>query len=152
MDDWVKSINMMIKTMKFNGGRTSSYGSAFKTAIKCVTYLSGGDHPAEDRVFMGVGGNLDKVKNWLHTIDRGEDADLSDMPDAITAVGLLKELFREGRIGCLVQHELAKELCELVKSTSPVSVLGAKLEEIPNDSRGLLKQLLRLFEQVRGNV
>ena len=37
-----------------------------------------------------------------------QDADLSDMPDAITAVGLLKELFREGRIGCLVQHELAK--------------------------------------------
>ena len=29
-----------------------------------------------------------------------------------------------------------------------MSVLGTKLEELPNDSRGLLKQLLRLFGQV----
>ena len=37
-----------------------------------------------------------------------QDADLSDMPDAITAVGLLKALLKEGKIGCIVQHKLAK--------------------------------------------
>ena len=42
----------------------------------------------------------------------------------------------------------SQELCDLANSTSPVSVLGSKLEELPNDSRGLLKQLLRLFGQV----
>ena len=37
-----------------------------------------------------------------------QDADLSDMPNAVTAVGLLKALLREGKIGCIVQHKLAK--------------------------------------------
>ena len=53
---------------------------------------------------------------------------------------------------CFIHHNLylntSQELCDLAHSTSPMSVLGAKLEELPNDSRGLLKQLLRLFGQV----
>ena len=50
---------------------------------------------------------------------------------------------------CFTHHNLyLQELCDLAHSTSPMSVLGEKLEELPNDSRGLLKQLLRLFGQV----
>ena len=65
-----------------------------------------------------------------------------------TAVCLLKALFRNGRLGCLVEHELAEELCDLTKSASPLDVLCTKLEQISGDYRGLLKQLLRLFSQV----
>ena len=40
-------------------------------------------------------------------------------------------------------------MCDLVKSASPVSVLGSQLEQLTPEHRGLLKQLLRLFGLVR---
>ena len=36
-------------------------------------------------------------------------------------------------------------MCELVKSTSPVSVLGTQLEQLSVEHRTLLKELLRFF-------
>ena len=39
-------------------------------------------------------------------------------------------------------------MCELVKSTSPVSVLGAQLEQLSDEHRVLLKETLRLFGMV----
>ena len=70
------------------------------------------------------------------------------MPDATVAASLLRCLFKKGRLGCLVKTSLAKELCDLTQSANPISVLGSKLEKLPDDSRGLLKQLLRLFAKV----
>ena len=43
----------------------------------------------------------------------------------------------------------SQAMCELVKSTSPVSVLGSQLEKLSVEHRGLLKELLRLFGLVR---
>ena len=70
------------------------------------------------------------------------------MPDSATAVGLLKGLFKKSRLGALVEQNLAKELCEITKSSDPISVLGSKLEELPGDLRLLLKELLRVFSKV----
>lgn len=74
---------------------------------------------------------------------------MTDIPDSATAVGLLKALFKNSRIGALVEHGLAKELCEITKSSDPISILGSKMEELPSDLRRLLKELLRVFNKVR---
>ena len=79
-----------------------------------------------------------------------QEPELDDIPDSATAVGLLKALFKKSRIGVLVEHTLAKELCEITKSGDPISVLGTKMEELPSDMRVLLKDLLRVFSKVRG--
>lgn len=73
---------------------------------------------------------------------------MTDIPDSATAVGLLKALFKNTRIGALVEHSLAKELCEITKSSDPISILGSKMEELPPDLRLLLKELLRVFNKV----
>ena len=44
---------------------------------------------------------------------------------------------------------LSQAMCELVKSTSPVSVLGLQLEQLSDQHRALLKEILRLFGSVR---
>ena len=76
---------------------------------------------------------------------------MTDIPDSATAVGLLKALFKNSRIGALVEHSLAKELCEITKSSDPISILGSKMEELPPDLRLLLKELLRVFNKVRSD-
>ena len=40
-------------------------------------------------------------------------------------------------------------MCDLAQSTSPVSVLGSQLEQLPDEHRALLKEILRLFGLVR---
>lgn len=77
-----------------------------------------------------------------------QEPDLTDIPDSATAVGLLKALFNQSRIGALVEHGLAKELCETTKSSDPISILGSKMEELAPDLRSLLKELLRVFNKV----
>ena len=74
---------------------------------------------------------------------------MTDIPDSATAVALLKALFKNSRIGALVEHNLAKELCEITKSSDPISILGTKLEQLPSDLRVLLKELLRVFSKVK---
>ena len=73
---------------------------------------------------------------------------MTNIPDSATAVGLLKALFNQSRIGALVEHGLAKELCETTKSSDPISILGSKMEELAPDLRSLLKELLRVFNKV----
>ena len=52
---------------------------------------------------------MGRINKWLDCISEGEDPDLSDMPDAITAVCLLKMLFKDGRLGgSLIPHDVAK--------------------------------------------
>ena len=77
-----------------------------------------------------------------------QEPDLTNIPDSATAVGLLKALFNQSRIGALVEHGLAKELCETTKSSDPISILGSKMEELAPDLRSLLKELLRVFNKV----
>lgn len=79
-----------------------------------------------------------------------QEPELDDIPDSATAVGLLKALFKNSRIGVLVGHVLAKELCDITTSSDPISILGTKMEELPSDLRILLKELLRVFSKVRG--
>ena len=43
---------------------------------------------------------------------------------------------------------LSQAMCELVKSTSPVSTLGSQLEQLSDEHRVLLKEILRLFSLV----
>ncbi len=70
------------------------------------------------------------------------------MPDATTAACLLRSLFRNGRLGCLVKYSLAKEVAELTQSANPISILSTKLNKLSMEARDLLKQLLRLFAKV----
>ena len=70
------------------------------------------------------------------------------MPDGVTAVTLLCQLLDKARLGPLVPSALSQQLCGLVSSADPVSVLSSKLEKLPADITGLLRQLLRLFGQV----
>ena len=53
-------------------GGVNAYGPSFKTAIKCIAYLSEGGRPRVDRAFMALGGNMGRVNRWLESIDRGE--------------------------------------------------------------------------------
>ena len=55
----------------FSGG-ANTYALCFKTAVKCITYLSEGSRPREDRAFTALGGNMGRVNRWLECIDRGE--------------------------------------------------------------------------------
>lgn len=56
----------------FHTGRGKVYSSSYRTAMKCITYLSEGNRPALDRVFTSVGGNMGRVNRWLDSIDKGE--------------------------------------------------------------------------------
>ena len=53
------------------------------------------------------------------------------------------------RIISLPLSPLGQAMCDLVQSTSPVSVLGSQLEQLPDEHRALLKEILRLFGLVR---
>ncbi len=89
-------------------GKEKRRASSHATAMQCITYLSDCDRPAQDRVLVSGGGNMGQVNRWLGCIEYGEEPELSDMPDAVTAVSLLKLLFREERLGPLVLHDTAK--------------------------------------------
>ena len=100
IDDWVKSINKMIKNAKSEGKcgvdddlyhtgdlsywrplptvlssppvRAKTFEPSYNTALKCLTYLSEDRHVAESRAFVILSGNRDKIKGWLECVDRGE--------------------------------------------------------------------------------
>ena len=63
---------MLLSSSPVVSGGVNSYSTCFKTAVKCITYLSEGSRPREDRAFTALGGNMGRVNRWLEHIDRGE--------------------------------------------------------------------------------
>ena len=73
---------------------------------------------------------------------------MNSLQEAPSVLSLLISLFDKSRLGYLVGHGLAEELCSSMQSADPINVLGNKLEELTPDYRDLLKKLLRLFGKV----
>ncbi len=59
-------------------------------------------------MLVSGGGSMGRVNRWLGCINYGDEPDLTDMPDAATAVSLLKMLFTEERLGALIPNDTAK--------------------------------------------
>lgn len=148
MIDWVRSITKMIKMapMEISVQGVEHGACYYKAALKCISYLS--EAKWSDQFFVSAHSDQQRVRQWLEQVDYGQDADLSAMPDGVTAVTLLCQLLDKARLGPLVPSALSQQLCGLVSSADPVSVLSSKLEKLPADITGLLRQLLRLFGQV----
>lgn len=89
MDDWVKSINKMIKGTKaggmflvhINAGYTCyvlpwptemilTYSTAYQTAVKSIEYLDA--HVAEDRALIAASAPFSLVNRWLEYVDKGQ--------------------------------------------------------------------------------
>ena len=52
--------------------RAKTYSPSYKTALKCVSYLSEDERTTEDKVFTSGTGDSRKINKWLESIDRGE--------------------------------------------------------------------------------
>ncbi|KAL5460539.1 hypothetical protein EMCRGX_G033991 [Ephydatia muelleri] len=146
MDDWIRSINKMISMARLRNPKQLEllwYGCA----SKCLDYMLEGKRLEEVRVLLSSAGNQALISKWLNHLEKGEEPDLSCIPDTSTAAAFLKCILKDKLPRCLISQERAKELCDMMRTASPLSTLATRLQELADEPRALLKQLLNMFGQ-----
>lgn len=161
-------------------GRNSVSGTSqslcYKTALRCISYLSSGHLVRENKLISPSAGNPVLIKKLLVAIDNSEvikkrekdgrekssasncgdvchfcsaqEVDLNSLEEAPSVMGLLVSLFDKAYLGRIIQHEVAEEMCGSMQSADPISTMSTKLEKLTPKFRELLKKLLRFFSKV----
>lgn len=129
-------------------GRAKEQALSYKTAMKCISYLSSDNLVRKDRLLASAAGNSVLIKRLLDAIDNLEEIDLNSLHEAPSVLGLLLSLYDERHLGCVLSHDLSADLCSSMQGADPITLLGAKLELLEPDNRRMLKKLLQLFGKV----
>jgi hypothetical protein len=101
-----------------------------------------------DKTIFKLSGDLGVIKDWLHQIEDGQEADLSFLANPSSALCMLKSLFSPDKLNYIVPAGIAKEISQQVKRSGSVRDIQSKLHHIPDDHLHILQMFLKLFTKI----